>query len=196
MLVLLLDSRAGVPPSGLTLLESHAERHIVSQLGPLFAQYELWVAEVLDSHLSYPILPFFRSSHAGESWISALGAVLDASVLLTTAVEAPPADARDEQRACRAAAEMFYHLGCHALVDLTNFPGIRRMSPFNSDPGIERAELTKPVSGCTRGVTRCGLAKRPGRNSSSNDRSMLRGSTRLRGFWPARQRCGSATVRS
>ena len=54
-------------------------------MAPSFAQFEIWTAEMLDSHLAYPILPFFRSSHDGQSWVSALGAVLDAATLLITA---------------------------------------------------------------------------------------------------------------
>ena len=76
VLVLMLDARAGVPPSGVTLLETYGRLGIVDELATTFGQFELWVAEMLDSHLAYPILAFFRSSHDGQSWVSALGAVL------------------------------------------------------------------------------------------------------------------------
>jgi Ion channel len=141
VMVLLLDGRAGTPPSGVTLLETYARKRIVGQLAEAFARYEVWTAEVLESHLAYPILPFFRSSHDGQSWISALGAVLDAATLLVTVVEKPGRDAAPEENATRAAAEMMYDIGCHALVDLTEFRLMQRHLAFDDRPGIERAEF-------------------------------------------------------
>ncbi len=147
VLVLLLDPRAGVPPSGVTLLETYGEKQIVGQLGSLFNQYEAWTAELLDSHLAYPVLPFFRSSHESQSWVSALGALLDAATLMVTAIE-PAADANEAERASRAAAEMMYETGCHALIDLTQ----SRLLPSSKaklavGPGIERTEF---VAACER----------------------------------------------
>ncbi len=142
VLVLVLDSRAGVPPSGVTLLETYGRARIIDELASTFGQFEPWVAEMLDSHLAYPILPYFRSSHDGQSWVSALGAVLDAATVLTTAVP-DDADVRaDFLRRPRAAAEMFYSIGCHAIVDLTHFQAFRRRAKVASHgPGIERAEF-------------------------------------------------------
>jgi hypothetical protein len=140
VLVLLLDPRAGVPPSGVTLLETYGEKKIVSQLAPLFNQYEAWTAELLDSHLAYPVLPFFRSSHDGQSWVSALGAVLDAATLLTTAIAAR-SDEGEEFRTSRAAAEMMYHTGCHALIDLTQARNLTGQKISDQLPGIERSEF-------------------------------------------------------
>ena len=140
VLVLLLDARAGVPPSGVTLLQTYGEKRIVGQLGPLFNQYEAWTAELLDSHLAYPMLPFFRSSHDGQSWVSALGAVLDAATLLTTAVN-PSADETEDWRVSRAAAEMMYHIGCHALIDLTQLRMSPKLKKRALGPGIERSEF-------------------------------------------------------
>src|SRR4029077_1324089 len=117
--VLILDSRAGVPPSGVMMLETFGRYKIIDELAPSFAQFELWTAEMLDSHLAYPILPFFRSSHDGQSWVSALGAVLDAATLLITAAREDPRQALSGLRAGRAGAQMMYSIGCHALVDLT-----------------------------------------------------------------------------
>lgn len=142
VLVLLLDSRAGVPPSGVTFLETFGRYRIVDQLTSTFASYELWTADMLDSHLAYPILPFFRSSHDGQSWVSALGAVLDAATLLITVVQEEIVDASDAVRKSRAAAEMMYDIGCHALIDLTQLRVPRGFSEATSqEPGIERSEF-------------------------------------------------------
>src|SRR6266542_2643561 len=76
LLVTTLDGRAGAPPSGVALLETHGRLGMVDDLARIFAAWELWSAEVLDSHLAYPLLGFFRSSHDNESWVSAVGAHL------------------------------------------------------------------------------------------------------------------------
>jgi Ion channel len=157
VLVLLLDSRAGVPPSGVTLLETYGEQQMPGQLASLFGRYESWTAELLDSHLAYPVLPFFRSSHDGQSWASALGAVLDAATLLITAVEEPTGAALSELRAARMAADMMYHIGCHALVDLTQGRLIAKHAKFGSEPGVERAEFE---TACRR-LSRAGYRASP-----------------------------------
>jgi hypothetical protein len=126
-----------------TLLESYAHRGLVDQLPALFAQYELWTAEMLESHLAYPILPYFRSSHDGQSWVSALGALLDASTLLMAAAPTP---STGPWRNAKSSAEMLYSIGCHALVDLTqNRPFRGRAGGRN--PGIEPSEF---ASACRR----------------------------------------------
>jgi hypothetical protein len=142
VLVLLLDSRAGVPPSGVMLLETYGRNRNVEELAQVFTSYELWTAEMLDSHLAYPILSFFRSSHDGQSWVSALGAVLDAATLLIAVVDEGRADNVPGLRKGRAAAELMYSIGCHALIDLTHARIARRhFDPANKLPGIERAEF-------------------------------------------------------
>src|SRR5207302_11396167 len=86
-----LDSPAGAPPSGVQLLESMGRLGLINDLPALFLSWEKWAAEVLDSHLAYPLLCFFRSSHDNESCVSALGACLDAATLGLTRVEGCPA---------------------------------------------------------------------------------------------------------
>lgn len=140
VLVLVLDSRAGVPPSGVTLLETYGRFQVIEELAGTFAQFELWTAEMLDSHLAYPVLPYFRSSHDSQSWVSALGAVLDAATLLTSAVQ--PEASPDLSPRVRASAEMFYSIGCHAIVDLTHFRFFRgRFDSAEQGAGIERSEF-------------------------------------------------------
>ena len=142
VLVLLLDSRAGVPPSGVTLLETFGRYRTVEELAAMFASYEMWTAEMLDSHLAYPILPFFRSSHDGQSWISALGAVLDAATLFVCVVEQESHLRRRLLAQQPRSAEMMYAIGCHALVDLTQIELARRyLDPKNNSPGIEQSEF-------------------------------------------------------
>ncbi len=142
VLVLLLDARAGVPPSGVMLLETFGRAGIIDQLAGTFTEFEKWTAEVLDSHLAYPILPYFRSSHDGQSWVSTLGAVLDAATLLSTTTRADSARATAGMGRSLASAEMMYATGCHALIDLTHWPRFKRaLRGRGQSPGIEQAEF-------------------------------------------------------
>ena len=127
ILIVTLDARAGAPPSGVSLLETMAKYDMMDELPRLFADWEKWGAEVLDSHLAYPVLAYFRSSHDNESWVSALGAVLDAStLLLTTVVDGP-----------RGPAKMMFAMGRHLVEDLGRF---FRMQG-DHDVGVERYEF-------------------------------------------------------
>ncbi len=106
--VLMLDARAGSPPSGPELLHRMGSAGVASSLPDLFAEWERWVADVLETHMSYPLLALFRSPHDSTSWITSLGSVLDAATLVITSVEDEP-----EER-----AKLLYGTGVHAVEDL------------------------------------------------------------------------------
>ncbi len=106
--VLLLDARAGSPPSGPELLHRMGSAGMASSLPELFAEWERWVADVLETHMSYPILVLFRSPHDNTSWVTSLGSVLDAATLMLTSVEGEP----DER------AKLLYGTAVHAVEDL------------------------------------------------------------------------------
>jgi hypothetical protein len=50
-----------------------------------FEEWERWTALVLESHLTYPMLMWFRSQQRGQSWITGLGVVLDAATMVIAA---------------------------------------------------------------------------------------------------------------
>jgi hypothetical protein len=106
--VLLLDARAGSPPSGPELLHRMGSAGVASALPELFADWERWVADVLETHMSYPLLAVFRSPHDDTSWVTALGSVLDAATLIITTIDGEP----DER------ARLLYGTGVHAVEDL------------------------------------------------------------------------------
>ena len=108
--VVMLQASAGAPPSAVALLETYAQLGLVEQLPGLFRDWQAWAAEVLDSHVAYPLLGFFRSSHDDLSWISALGTVLDASSLVLTTIGDVP----------RGDAKLFKRMGAHLVEDLAN----------------------------------------------------------------------------
>ena len=123
--VVTLDSRAGAPASGVALLETYSRLGLVGELPQLFASWEVWAAEVLDSHVAYPILNYFRSSHDNESWIGSIGAVLDAATLVLTTVEGIP----------RGHAEMMAAMGEHLVEDVAH------IFRFENEPGAGIAHM-------------------------------------------------------
>ena len=106
--VALLDARAGSPPTSTELLRRHAFAGGQEALIVLLIEWERWSAELLESHVSYPILCYYRSQHDNQSWLSALTAVLDSCALLISM--APGAASRQ--------AQLTFAMARHALVDL------------------------------------------------------------------------------
>jgi len=127
LLVVTLDARAGAPPSGVVLLETCARYHADDELRRVFTDWERWSAAVLETHLAYPILFFFRSTHDHESWVSAIGAVLDASTLVLTTIERGPS----------GPAWVMHGIGVHLVEDVARFFHVT--GPGSA--GIERAEF-------------------------------------------------------
>jgi hypothetical protein len=83
--ITLLDARAGSPPSAEELLRGSLSDP--EELTALLREWERWSAEVLESHLSYPVLSYYRSQHDNQSWLTALTTILDASALVIVGVE-------------------------------------------------------------------------------------------------------------
>ncbi len=82
VLISMLDARAGSPPTAGEALRRAAQCRDLSGLPALLAEGERWAAEVLESHLSYPVLSYYRSQHDNQSWVAAMTALLDTSALL------------------------------------------------------------------------------------------------------------------
>lgn len=102
----LLDARAGSPPSAGELLRRLEGD--MPELGRLLNNWEYWSAELMENHLSYPFLAYFRSLHKNQSWLAALTAVLDASALVIAGVDAGPT----------RQAQWTFAVARHAVVDL------------------------------------------------------------------------------
>jgi hypothetical protein len=125
--VVVLEAGAGAPPSGVTLLETYALAGILDHLPKVFEDWQVWAAEVLDTHLAYPILAYFRSSHTNDSWISSLGAVMDAATLVLTTIDDGPVGWAKLSRA----------VGGHCIEDLVQSFRL----PDEPELGVERAEF-------------------------------------------------------
>jgi hypothetical protein len=106
--VALLDSRAGSPPNAAELFRRHAFEGGHEALTALLAEWERWSAEILESHISYPILCYYRSQHDNQSWLSALVSILDTCSLLISVVEGDPS----------RQAQLTFVMARHALIDL------------------------------------------------------------------------------
>jgi hypothetical protein len=104
----LLDARAGSPPSAAELLARSLGSLDVGSLDRLFHDWERWAAEVLESHLSYPVLSFYRSQHSNQSWLGALTVILDATALVIAGIDG----VSSEQ------ARWTFKIARHAVVDL------------------------------------------------------------------------------
>jgi len=111
----LLDARAGSPPSATELLTRAASSPDQRTLDQLFRDWERWAAEVLESHLSYPVLSFYRSQHSNQSWLGALTVVLDATALVIAGIDG----VSNEQ------ARWTFKMARHAVVDLAQVVNAR-----------------------------------------------------------------------
>jgi len=88
--VSLLDARAGSPPSAVELLRRHAEDdETMASLRDLLAEWERWAADLLESHLSFPVLAYFRSQHEQQSWVAALTTILDTCAIVISRGKGP-----------------------------------------------------------------------------------------------------------
>lgn len=104
----LFDARAGSPPTAGTLLARNARYGDVEVLAQLLAEWERWAAEVLESHISFPVLSFFRSQHDNQSWVAALTVILDASAVVVAGL---PGRVRTQ-------AYLTFAMARHVAVDL------------------------------------------------------------------------------
>jgi Ion channel len=133
----LLDARAGTPPTAGELLRRHAYPGGSEALRQLFKDWEFWAADLMESHLSYPVLAFFRSQHDNQSWIAALTAILDSCALVKAGIE----------DTCKRQAELTFAIARHAVVDLSQvFKTHPRAMPHNRLPVEELRRIREMLA--------------------------------------------------
>jgi hypothetical protein len=103
----MLDASAGSPPTAAQLLRRHF-RDEDADLRGLFRDWERWSAELLESHVSFPVLAYFRSQHDNQSWVAALTAILDVCSLVMARIEDRP----------MPTARLTFAMARHAVADL------------------------------------------------------------------------------
>jgi hypothetical protein len=104
----MLDARAGSPPTALELLRRYSNDGEMEELRALLREWERWSAELLESHLSYGVLCFYRSQHTRQSWLASLAVLLDVSSLIIVGLDGTPA----------REARLTFAMARHAVVDL------------------------------------------------------------------------------
>lgn len=113
--IALLDARSGTPPGGPELLIRHYSGQSADERVQYLRDWERWCAELLESHLSYPVLAFYRSQHENQSWLSALTTILDTCTLILVGIEGVPVKP----------AKFIFAIARHTAVDLTQSFGIQ-----------------------------------------------------------------------
>ena len=113
--IALLDSRAGSPPTAAELLGRLGCCPDPKVLDNIFRDWERWSADLLSSHISYPVLCFFRSQHSNQSWLAALTTMLDVTSLVLAGIDGIP----------KEQAKLTFAMARHSAVDLTQLVNAR-----------------------------------------------------------------------
>jgi hypothetical protein len=130
----LLDARAGSPPTACELLRRHSSR--MDKLDTLLSEWEYWAADLMESHLSYPTLCYYRSQHNNQSWLGAVTTILDTCALVIVGVEGAPV----------RQAELTFAIARHAIVDLSQIFNTAPCPPGDRLPPGELARLRRTLA--------------------------------------------------
>jgi len=115
----LLDARAGSPPTAAQLLIRISRDRNFALLDRFFEEWERWSAEVLESHVSFPVLSYYRSQHDNQSWLAAMTAILDTSALVIAGIK----------ESSSYQAELTFAMARHAVVDLAQVYHVPPIQP-------------------------------------------------------------------
>ena len=141
----MLDARAGSPPTAAELLRRHGRQRIQNGLGQYLHDWETWSAQLMESHLTYPVLCFFRSQHDNQSWVAAFTAILDVSALLIAYGDGET----------KWQAQLTFATARHAVADLSEILRVRALPPKPDRlppedlPVVRSLLLQCGVPGCT-----------------------------------------------
>ena len=144
----LLDARAGSPPTAAELLRRHAQFSDNEVLAPYLRDWEIWAAQLMESHLSYPVLCYFRSQHDNQSWLAAFTAVLDVSALLIAYGEGT----------AKWQSQLTFAIARHAVLDLAEVLRVKPLRPaVDRLPQKDAVQVRNLLAEC-RASTKCGDA--------------------------------------
>ena len=129
----LLDARAGSPSSATELLRRYGASGNIGEIDALLHEWEAWSAELLESHVSYPVLCYFRSQHDNQSWLGALTTVLDTCALVIAGVDEVPV----------WQAQLTFAIARHAVVDIAQIFSTKPTSDSCCDTRLTPAELRR-----------------------------------------------------
>ena len=129
--IVTMRERTGAPPSGVDFLERHVDLDMLDDLSATFRRAEEWIADIMETHLAYPVLSYFRSTHDRQSWVGTIGALLDASTIVITTVDIGHV----------GPAKMLSRLGRHLVSDYAYYFGFDFDRAVSGAAGIDRAEF-------------------------------------------------------
>jgi Ion channel len=141
----LLDARAGSPPTAAELLRRHAQFADNQVLTEYLRDWEIWSAQLMESHLSYPVLCYFRSQHDNQSWLAAFTAVLDVSALLVAYGEGT----------AKWQSQLTFAMARHAIVDLAEVLRVPASRPARDRLPPEHAVEVRNLLVECRASSRC-----------------------------------------
>jgi Ion channel len=142
----LLDARAGSPPTAAELLRRHSEFSDNEVLTPYLRDWEIWAAQLMESHLSYPVLCYFRSQHDNQSWLAAFTAVLDVSALLIAYGEGT----------AKWQSQLTFAIARHAVVDLAEVLRVPASHPAQDRLPPEEVPQVRNLLVECRASSKCG----------------------------------------
>jgi hypothetical protein len=187
-----LDARAGSPPSAGRLVIRSTQRDGWPALNRYLSGWETWVAELMETHLAYPVLAYFRSQHVNQNWLSAMCTVLDTCAFTIAAAPAGTVDS----------ARFTYAIARHAVVDLSYSASCARRASSRR-PTCRRSKNASPTCAATTSPTstrsagawswRCRRGLRPSprpttgaRRNGTEDAAGSSGQARRPARWDAR----------
>ncbi len=138
--VTLLDARAGSPPTALELLRRYSAGGAIEDLPEFLMVMERWISAMLESHLSYPVLCYYRSQHDDQSWLSALVVMMDVCSIILSGLEG----------ISPWQAQLTFAMGRHALIDLSTIFGVPPAKQYLSrltPPDMEKMRQVLSDSG-------------------------------------------------
>ena len=142
----LLDARAGSPPTAAELLRRHSQFADSEVLTPYLREWETWAAQIMESHLSYPVLCYFRSQHDNQSWLAAFTAVLDVSALLIAYGEGT----------AKWQSQLTFAIARHAVVDLAEVLRVPASRPAQDRLPPKDVEQVRNLLVECRASSKCG----------------------------------------
>src|SRR5262249_57471461 len=119
--IAVVGARGGSPATGVELVRRHLGDDGTEDLVELLRDWERWAAELLESHVSFPVLAFYRSQHDNQSWVAGMTALLDTCSLILAVVRTD----------CQRQARLTFAMARHAVADLSR---VLNSPPRASEP--------------------------------------------------------------
>lgn len=127
----MLDARAGSPSSVSELLGRYGRPEYCGEFESFLAEWERWTGNLLESHISFPVLSYFRSQHDRQSWLAAITTILDTCAITIAAVP----------DTCSRQAELTFAMARHAVVDICQVHSVKPLASADRLPQADLARL-------------------------------------------------------